>query len=626
MSQMHIDAVLRDNCYTQNKITMSPKNSLHRFHIPVMGIGFTIDTPAKVAHYGLSSVISLVDDILVEKMRKFYSEKFELPFEKISSRVDDFRAKRITAYLNVMEDVAKIKLEKLKDSIIEQGAEFEKYMQILPDSSDIKKRIQNFIHQNSPKAEVKAWLNENLPLGSIDVNIMTKLDKQAVRAGEALPDKYRDAHSALRGFAESDPHGAMVFSAGMNPRLYAYCEQFNDFYPDANGYIKKRIILKVSDYRSALIQGKFFAKKGLWVSEYRIESGLNCGGHAFASDGLLMGPILEDFKKNREGLLETTFEMYKAALQTKGRECPENAPEMRIAAQGGVGNHNEHELLLNEYQLDSVGWGTPFLLAPDVTVVDSKTLAQLEKAKEQDLYLSNISPLGVPFNSLRGNSKDQEKQMWIDQGTPGSPCPKRFAALNTEFTEREICTASRQYQKTKLDELKEKNLNPFAFQKEEAKILEKSCICVGLGTPALLVNGIEHKAEGPGVSVCPGPNLAYFSHRTSLPEMAQHIYGKTNIIERTDRPNLFLKELTLYRDFFLKQVNNTINELSDKELKHLLKFKKNINSGIDYYQGNLDNIVDALQENKNTLSTALEAVRDQVNSVKLDRELKLATA
>ena len=34
----------------------------HTFHIPVMGTGFTIDTPLKVARYGVSSVIQIVDD------------------------------------------------------------------------------------------------------------------------------------------------------------------------------------------------------------------------------------------------------------------------------------------------------------------------------------------------------------------------------------------------------------------------------------------------------------------------------------------------------------------------------------------------------------------------------------
>jgi hypothetical protein len=30
----------------------------HAFHIPVLGLGFSIDTPLKVARYGISSVIS----------------------------------------------------------------------------------------------------------------------------------------------------------------------------------------------------------------------------------------------------------------------------------------------------------------------------------------------------------------------------------------------------------------------------------------------------------------------------------------------------------------------------------------------------------------------------------------
>ena len=98
--------------------------------------------------------------------------------------------------------------------------------------------------------------------------------------------------------SKTDIDGEIILSAGMSPRLYSYLEHFEDFYPDKNGFIKKKIVLKVSDYRSALIQGTYLAKKGLWVSEYRIESGLNCGGHAFATDGHLMGPILAEFKEN----------------------------------------------------------------------------------------------------------------------------------------------------------------------------------------------------------------------------------------------------------------------------------------------------------------------------------------
>ena len=45
-------------------------NKKHSFHIPVMGIGFTVDTPLKVSQFGIDSVISLVDDVLLEKLRK----------------------------------------------------------------------------------------------------------------------------------------------------------------------------------------------------------------------------------------------------------------------------------------------------------------------------------------------------------------------------------------------------------------------------------------------------------------------------------------------------------------------------------------------------------------------------
>jgi hypothetical protein len=91
--------------------------------------------------------------------------------------------------------------------------------------------------------------------------------------------------AALRGFVNSTLNSSIIFSAGINQRLYTYAATFDDFFPDDNGELKKKIILKVSDYRSASVQGRFLAKRGLWVSEYRIESGLNCGGHAFPTEG-----------------------------------------------------------------------------------------------------------------------------------------------------------------------------------------------------------------------------------------------------------------------------------------------------------------------------------------------------
>ena len=88
---------------------MQNKNNPHSFHIPVMGLAFTIDSPIKIAKYGISSVISIVDDILIEKMNEYYSAKFKIPYESISIKVEDYRAKRITSYLNTVDIIVKQK-------------------------------------------------------------------------------------------------------------------------------------------------------------------------------------------------------------------------------------------------------------------------------------------------------------------------------------------------------------------------------------------------------------------------------------------------------------------------------------------------------------------------------------
>ncbi|HKI77401.1 MAG TPA: hypothetical protein VKA26_02550 [Ignavibacteriaceae bacterium] len=592
----------------------------HSFHIPVMGIGYTIETPLKVSQFGIDSVISLVDDILLEKLRKMYCAKYEIPYTEITKATEDFRAKRITSYLNLIQNLAEKRFEKLKETVTEKENELQKFFDLLPEQSELKKEFHSLLSRFN-LTEIKKWLNENLSMGSIDVNIMTKLDKDNYSGKEKLPVEYNDAHAALRGFAKSELKSSIVFSAGMNPRLYSYLEQFEDFYPDENGIAKKRIILKVSDYRSAFIQGKFLANKGLWVSEYRIESGLNCGGHAFATDGFLMGPILAEFKEKREELIKLLNEIYKTALSKKNRSVANTNFSFNITAQGGVGTAEEHQFLIDHYGVDSVGWGTPFLLVPEATTVDEATLAKLADAKEADLYLSNISPLGVPFNSLRGNTKDLEKLSNLMKGRPGSSCPKEYVAINNkEFTEKNICTASRQYQYLKLNELKTKSLSLDEHQISHDKIVEKSCICVGLGTSALLANNMDTKIEGDGVSICPGPNLAYFSKIMSLKEMTSHIYGRINVINRTDRPHMFIKELKIYIDYLKDKFEETKTEMSEKQEKYLLSFIENLKEGINYYYSLFTGLKDKFEDTRTEIINELNAGMDSLHLLIIEIE------
>ncbi|MEX1138895.1 MAG: hypothetical protein WEB33_01015 [Bacteroidota bacterium] len=564
---------------------MNGTSSPHTFHIPVMGTGFSVDTPAKVAQYGISSVISIVDDMLIEKMRERYCRECEVPFVPITEEEDDFRARRITSYLDLIDQTVKTRFERLKRSFHEKGEEFQKYIDMLPDLSELKRKFTDFIHNNTIREDLEKWAHEHLHPGSIDVNIMTKLDKQMYRDKQPLPVEHNAAHSALRGFAESVLESSLVLSAGMNPRLYSYIARFDGFFPNENGVLKKKITIKVSDYRSARIQGQFLAKKGLWVSEYRIESGLNCGGHAFATDGLLMGPILEEFKNNRGQLIQSTHETLAEALQRQGRPVPKRPLPLKITAQGGVGTAEEHQFLLDHYALDSVGWATPFLLVPEVTNVDDHTRDQLVAAKEKDVVLSHSSPLGVPFYALKGTSKHVEQRSLVEGGRPGSSCPKEYLEFNTEFTERPICVASRQYQKLKLSELDGLGLTVAEYQQRFDRIVEKSCLCAGLGAGALVVHGLERKQQGgDGVLICPGPNIAYFSEIVSLKTMVDHIYGRTNLIRRTDRPHVFMKELRLYVDYLKGEIRESVKPLDEKQRKFFETFRDNLNAGIEYYR------------------------------------------
>ncbi|MCB0480988.1 MAG: hypothetical protein KDC83_06120 [Flavobacteriales bacterium] len=551
-----------------------------------MGIGFTLDSPLKVAKFGISSVVSLGDDTLMEKMRKHYCEKLNQFYTFISPKDEDFRAKRITAYLDLLHDNIQDQIESIKSLPFIKGNDLYKYFDFLPDFAPVKQEFLRMLSLNSgeEKSKLESDLRNSVTAGSIDVNVMTKLDNVNYGPGKiALPAEYNDAHASIRGFAKSKVHSSLVFSAGLNPKLYSYLTQFDSFFPNSEGIVAKKIILKVSDYRSAAVQGKFLAAKGIWVSEYRIESGLNCGGHAFATQGLLLGPILHEFKSNKAALESELSETYLNALNSLGKNAPIEAPIITVSAQGGIGTAEEQEFLMNEYDLISTGWGSPFLLVPEAVSIDNDTLDLLAGAKEEDLYLSGISPLGVPFNSVKGNTKDIQKQEAIEKGKPGAPCIRKKLMFNTEFTETPICTASRQYQEKKIAELKTQNLEPKLYERNYNKIVEKACICVGLGTSSLLVNNIDASLEGNGVSVCPGPNLAYFSRTYSLEEMIKHIYGKLDILGQVSRPHMFIKELGMYVDYLKEQILD-LDFDNKARVKYVEKFESNLSEGIQYYK------------------------------------------
>ena len=313
---------------------------------------------------------------------------------------------------------------------------------------------------------------------------------------------------------------------------------------------------------------------------------MNCGGHAFATDGLLLGPIMEEFKQKKEELIASAHDLMVKALIQKELPCPAEPLEMKITVQGGVGTAEEHEFLIENYELDSVGWGSPFLLVSEATSVDKETRELLSKSKEDDFYLSNISPLGIPFNTIKGTTNEFLKQQKVLQNKAGSSCPKKFLALSKEFSPKGICTASRKYQTIKLNDLEvQKNeISEREYDRRKTKITEKSCLCVGLVNSSYLENELPIKGEKQGVVVCPGPNLAYFDKEVSLADMVQHIYGEKNVMPQNGRPNLFINELKMYVDYLKNEIEDFSESFTNAQVKKWKTFKTNLTDGVEYYE------------------------------------------
>lgn len=584
-------------------------NSVHKFYIPVMGTGFTIDTPLKVAKYGISSVVSLVDDVLIEQMRQRLTRDRDLDYEEIPTGAEDFRARRITSYLNMMDDVVERQVGRIRTSLFEKGSEISKYFEMLPDSPlrHLYSRMQATMDPEE-RAKLQESLRSKITPGGIDVNIMTKLDRARASKGQDLGPKFSDAMTALRGYAQSRLRSSVILSAGMNRKLFGYLTEFGDFFPDDRGEIQKRIVLKVSDFRSALIQGKLLARQGLWVSEYRIESGLNCGGHAFGGKGTLLGPVLEEFRDKRESLRDQLHGIWTTGLDNLGRSAPDNPLDFRVTVQGGIGTAEENKLLQEAYKVDGMGWASPFLLVPEVVNIDESHLERIIDAGEDDVHLSEASPLGVPFWCLKTSESELKRLRLIEEGKPGSACPKGFLVSNTEFTKVPICTASRAYQRRKLKTLDSGDISQVEKDEIEKSVLAKACICHDLAGSATVPHSIDPDAK---TAVCCGPNTVYFSQKAKLREMVDHIYGRMQLPLQSDRPHMFLKELSLHLDGLKKEMAKRKLELESCKC-NTDGVRENLLTGIRHYREMASKLV---TDQRDGFSVRLESLRRDLDQI-----------
>lgn len=123
----------------------------HQFHIPVMGTGHSIDSPIRVAHLGIHSVISIVDDLLCEKIRKHYCSEYNFSYKNISRSALDGRAERITAYLDTVADIVAQKFEEIKNMPLFEGTEKDRYFHLLPEGNMLKKSYEYIASLKDPE-------------------------------------------------------------------------------------------------------------------------------------------------------------------------------------------------------------------------------------------------------------------------------------------------------------------------------------------------------------------------------------------------------------------------------------------------------------------------------------------
>lgn len=181
-------------------------SSQHKFHIPVMGLAYTIDSPIKVARFGISSVISIVEDRLIEMMRQHYYPTISREYQPISTHETDYRAKRITDYLNLVNTIVQAQVEKLRNAAFETGSEIVKFFEMLPDDNALKQLFGQMMNSGNreEKEKIASQLRSQIQPGSIDVNIMTKVDRETYNSRGDIVENGSDAVAALRGYVKSN--------------------------------------------------------------------------------------------------------------------------------------------------------------------------------------------------------------------------------------------------------------------------------------------------------------------------------------------------------------------------------------------------------------------------------------
>jgi len=114
--------------------------------------------------------------------------------------------------------------------------------------------------------------------------------------------------------------------------------------------------------------------------------------------------------------------------------------------------------------------------------------------------------------------------------------------------------------------------------------------------------------------------MAYYSKVMSLKDITDHIYGRSNVITRTDRPNIFIKELHIYIDYLKSKLEEAKESMSKKQEKYLHTFTNNMKDGVSYYNHLFRNLKDTFENAKSMVLNELEMSVNTLNQISFEIE------
>jgi len=169
----------------------------------------------------------------------------------------------------------------------------------------------------------------------------------------------------------------------------------------------------------------------------------------------------------------------------------------------------------------------------------------------------------------------------------------------------------------KLAQLRATIQDPVVLAREEKVVTDKDCLCEGLGAGVLLKGGMTPPHKLTAVTICPGPNTAYFNQVVSLRSMVDHIYGRKDLLNGVVRPHMFIKELGLYVQHLKQELERASSDLSVKQQRRLNTFKHNLLDGIQYYAALLQNVYTEATQDADRFRRSLEEHAREVQALLL---------